>query len=82
MHRSAWWLGIVLMGFTGSAFAQCVPGPNQIAIFEHDSFRGSCRVLEAGSYARPAAMGFPNDKMSSVRLGANVQAILCEHDNV
>src|SRR5688572_20829260 len=70
-----------VLSFAGQAFAACVPGPNQVAIFEHSSYGGTCKVLNPGSYPNPAAMTFPNDRMSSIKLGTGAHAILCEHDS-
>lgn len=61
--------------------AQCTPGPNQVAIFKDSDYKNTCRVHGPGNYPSPAAMSFPNDEMSAVRLGPGAQVILCEHEN-
>ena len=60
--------------------SSCPINADQVALFEHDNFRGRCVVKGIGEYPNPPAMGFPNDTASSIRIGSNVKAILCKHD--
>ncbi len=55
------------------------PARGDIALFEHDNFRGRCVVLSPGRYQDDRAMGFPHDEASSVRLGSGSAVQVCEH---
>lgn len=61
--------------------AQCMPGPNQIALFEHRDYGGRCAIREVGAYPNASAMGLENDSVSSLRVGGNVWATVCHHNN-
>jgi hypothetical protein len=52
------------------------PGPDQVNIYSESGYWGACSVLGPGSYSDPTAMGFPNDSLSSIWLGANKRAWL------
>jgi hypothetical protein len=60
---------------------KCLPGPSQVSFFVDVNFAGPCVVLEAGDYPNAAAVGLPNDSISSIKVGANVQAFVCQDDN-
>ena len=64
-----------------TAEAACEPGADQAAFFKDANFSGSCSVRGIGDYANAAATGLPNDLISSVKLGANVQVVLCKDVN-
>ena len=59
----------------------CRPNSNQIAVFEHSSYRGRCAIRGVGRYASSAAFGLRNDTLSSIIIGRNVYAILCKDNN-
>ncbi|MBM3130190.1 MAG: hypothetical protein FJ009_16390 [Chloroflexi bacterium] len=59
----------------------CNYDSNQIVLYEHANYGGTCKTLGIGEYANPGALGFPNDAASSIRVGGNVKAILCHDDN-
>jgi len=59
----------------------CVPNADQIALFVDADYGGQCVVKGLGSYANPSAIGLPNDSISSIKVGSNVKAMLCHHDN-
>jgi hypothetical protein len=59
----------------------CNPNANQIALFVDASYSGQCVVKGIGGYSNPGAIGLPNDSISSIKVGSNVKATLCEHDN-
>lgn len=59
----------------------CVPGTNQIALFVDPNYGGQCVVKGHGDYRNPAALGLPNDSISSIRVGSNTVAVLCRDDN-
>lgn len=74
---------LVVVGFlaVGSVSAQnCRPNANQIAIFDDWRFEGKCKVLDIAGYATPEALGFDNDSISSILVGNNVQAEICQND--
>lgn len=53
---------------------------DQVALFVHSYYRGQCIVKGVGEYPNPAAIGLPNDAITSLRVGRNVRAILCRDD--
>ena len=59
----------------------CNPNDDQIALFVDSDYGGQCVVKGIGEYSNPSSIGLPNDSISSVKVGSNVQAVLCEHDN-
>lgn len=59
----------------------CDPNADQIALFVDANYGGTCVVKGLGTYSNPSAIGLPNDAISSLKVGANVQAILCKDDN-
>lgn len=56
------------------------PGPRQVILFEHTNYEGTYRILEIGTYSNPAAMGFGNDTLSSIKVGSDVRVLVGEHD--
>ncbi|WP_175492665.1 beta/gamma crystallin-related protein [Methylocapsa palsarum] len=80
--------GVVAIGallltvlFSPAAYAACNPGADQAAFFKDANFGGSCSVRGVGNYPNANAIGLPNDSISSVKLGANVQVVLCKDVN-
>lgn len=59
----------------------CNPNSDQVALYVDNGFQGQCVVKGQGDYPNPNSIGLPNDSISSVRVGSNVQVRLCEHDN-
>lgn len=59
--------------------SECQPGANQASFFEHADFLGYCVVREVGQYANSGALGLQG--LSSFRVGANVQVILCNGED-
>lgn len=59
----------------------CSYDSNQIVLYANTGYGGACKTLSIGDYPNPSAMGFANDDAESVRIGSNVQAILCRDDN-
>ena len=68
---------LTLPGAALAVSAGCAPGAGQVAFFTDANFRGSCSLRGAGAYPNPAALGVPNDAVSSVLIGSRAQAILC-----
>jgi hypothetical protein len=59
----------------------CNPNSDQVAFYVDANYGGECVVKGVGDYANPASIGLPNDAISSIRVGANVEATLCRDDN-
>jgi hypothetical protein len=59
----------------------CDPNADQVALFVDPDYGGQCVVKGVGEYLNPAAIGLPNDSISSLKVGGNVQATLCRDDN-
>jgi len=62
----------------------CNPNSDQVALYDdpNRNNNGSCVTLNVGNYPNPGTLGsLGNDVASSVKVGSNVQAILCRHDN-
>ncbi len=58
----------------------CVPGPSEVSFFVDQDFRGSnCVVKGIGTYNNPGEIGLANDSISSIRVGANVKARVCNN---
>ena len=66
--------------FSGSP--NCSPAADEVALFLHDQYRGYCTILKKGFYYDPPTMNFPNDQLSSVRVGSNAAVVLYEHDDL
>lgn len=59
----------------------CANGPDEVTIFMHANYDAPCQVLQIGDYYNSGAFNLPNDSISSIKIGYNVQLILCEHHN-
>jgi 6-phosphogluconolactonase (cycloisomerase 2 family) len=59
----------------------CNPSADQVALFVDANYGGQCVVKGVGQYSNPSAIGLPNDSITSIRVGSNVQATLYEHDD-
>ncbi len=74
-------LMIVLNGSV-SAQQNCgEPGDNEVIIYEHifsQAGGGICKKLSVGEYKDAAAMGLADDIMSSIKVGKNVYAEVCD----
>lgn len=55
----------------------CAPGPDEVAFYLDIDYANQCTVRGIGEYADSAAIGLPDNSLSSVRVGANVQVLLC-----
>ncbi|MGA2636248.1 hypothetical protein [Methylocella sp.] len=69
------------LSFATAARAACVPNENQAAFYIDAGYNGGCVVKDLGSYANAGEIGLPNDSISSLRLGRNVQVVLCKDDD-
>jgi hypothetical protein len=59
----------------------CNPGPLQVGFFAHANYVSPCCLRNIGSYPNAAAIGLPNDSVSSILMGQGAQAVLCVDDN-
>ena len=60
------------------AHAACKPTPsfNEVIVYEHDTFRGKCKVLGIGNYPNSSSFSpVNNDSISSIKVGSGVRAI-------
>lgn len=55
----------------------CIPGADQVAFFRDSGFSGPCVVKSRGDYLIPESFGLRGDSISSLRVGANAQGVLC-----
>ncbi len=80
-HEAAWDQLTVGQRYTSqNGMGGPCPGPlpeaNQVALYEHAGYCGLYTLLNAGPYANPAALAFPNDAASSIRVGRDAAAAL------
>ncbi len=68
-----------MSAFAGEASAACNPGPDEVALYQFKNFGGICSTLPIGDYANSKKLAMPNDSVSSIRLGGNVQITACKH---
>jgi hypothetical protein len=65
-----------------SCSPSCSPNSDQVALYADTNYGGSCVTLGIGDYPNPGTLGaVGNDNAESVRVGSNVQAVLCQNDN-
>lgn len=78
-HQSGhvWFLAGANSG-PGGPTASCSPGPNEVALFVDSFFRGQCVVKGIGLYPHSEDIGLPNDSISSIKVGSQVKALLCQ----
>ena len=55
----------------------CVPSANQVALYQFGNFVGRCRVFSIGEHSRDASVGWAHHGVSSMQIGNNVEAVLC-----
>ncbi|HYK05892.1 MAG TPA: hypothetical protein VE974_29385 [Thermoanaerobaculia bacterium] len=55
----------------------CLPGPDEVSIYRHATFEGTCVAKRIGDYPTASTLGIANDAVSSARIGANVQLLAC-----
>jgi hypothetical protein len=74
-------LFLALLFFSSAAYAACEPGPGQVSFYKDAGFKGSCVVKGVGNYPNANTIGLPNDSISSVRVGANAQTVVCKDND-
>ncbi len=61
----------------------CLPGRHQVSVFSNKNFYSPCVILDGRTYNTPQEFGeVGNDNMESIRVGADMQVTLCEHDSM
>lgn len=73
--------GLEVLGHSAPALAACEPTDNQASFYTDANFRGSCVIRGVGEFPNAESIGLPNDSISSLRVGANVQVIVCKDSN-
>lgn len=63
------------------ASTACVPTATQAAFFIDANYSGGCVIRGAGAYPTAGSIGLPNDSISSIKLGASAQVIVCRDIN-
>ena len=56
----------------------CIPKENQVTVYIDSDYAEFCSTLDYGIYRHTAHINLPNDTISSIRVGAKAEAILCE----
>jgi hypothetical protein len=64
-----------------TAHAQCLPGSEQAAFAVDENFQGACVILSIGEYPTATSTHLPNDSISSIRVGPNVEVYACRDEN-
>lgn len=60
----------------------CLPGPKQIALYADKNFQGECQLFGMGDFKTGTALGSVGaNNAESVRVGADVMALVYERDN-
>ena len=54
---------------------------DEVALYEHAEYCGLNAVLGPGDYPSPKAFSLDNDSVSSIRVGSNAAAVLCQDDD-
>lgn len=60
----------------------CSTGPNEVTVFMHFDFQSPCQTLQVGDYNNAYEFKLPDNGISSIRVGGNVQAYLCRDNNL
>jgi len=58
-----------------------LPGPGQVAFYEHSNYRGKSIVLGQGYYNNSNEMKIANDSISSIKLGKGAKVRICKNNN-
>ena len=60
------------------------PGDDEVIVYEHvfyDNGGGKCVKLKPSEYKNATEIGLANDTMSSIKIGVNVRATVCDGEN-
>ena len=66
---------------SGGSCSNPSPSADQVGLYTDPNYCGTYKILSIGEYSNPVALGFPNDSLSSIKVGSNVKATLCKDDN-
>lgn len=72
-------MGPLQGGGSSQPGGDCAPGSNQAALFTDINFQGSCVVKSLGSYTDAAAIGLPDNSISSIKVGSGANVRLCDN---
>ncbi len=64
-----------------AVLSNCNPSLDQVALFLDINYGGLCILQSAGDYANARSIGLPNKSISSIKVGAHAQIVLCRDDN-
>ncbi len=72
---------VIAIGFGASVYAAvfCRPNDNVVIFYQHAKYGGVCSVLGIGTYMNSAQMRMKNDTVSSIRVGRNVEVMVCKN---
>ncbi len=59
----------------------CTPAENQVSLFSDPNFSGTCVTLEIGVYQHHETLPISNDSISSIMMGSDVFATVCQDGN-
>jgi hypothetical protein len=59
-----------------AAATGCQPFASQVSLFVNRSYGSTCVTFNVGSFPRVAALGFPDNTASSIKVGGNVVAVV------
>ncbi len=62
----------------GNVPSHCTPSPREVAFFDQNNYQGRCSVRGVGDYPKSKHYGLPNNSLSSLLIGAEVQVWFCE----
>lgn len=72
-YQSTWITGTM----TAVNCVGTTPGPEQVFFYKDMNYSGTCKMLEIGKYPSSSNIGVGNDELTSVKVGANVDLLLC-----
>lgn len=61
--------------------SSCVPGASQVALFRDPDYKGQCVVLDIGQYPNAGAIGLPDNTISALQVGLDVEVVLSSDSN-
>jgi hypothetical protein len=67
---------------TKPATTGCVPGLEEVSLFQDANYGGLCVTKRAGDFNNSSAIGLSNDSISSVKVGDRMKILLCRDDNL
>lgn len=74
-------LSAIAFAPNADAATGCVPSVRQVALFQGTNYTGNCVIHNVGQDANSAAIGLPDNTISSVKVGAHVKLTLYRNTN-